>query len=52
MAIGELQYRNRLPWWLVLGHVTVAALVWTATVVFVAGLWRGRSPTRPSTMAG
>ena len=24
MAIGELQYRNRLPWWLVLGHVTTA----------------------------
>jgi cytochrome c oxidase assembly protein subunit 15 len=40
MAIGEAQYRNRLPWWLVLGHVTVAATVWAATVAFVAGLWR------------
>jgi len=45
MAIGETQYRTRLPWWLVLGHVTVAATVWAATVVFVAGLWR------PSRMA-
>jgi len=40
MAIGEVQYRNELPWWLVLGHVTVAATVWAATVVLVAGLWR------------
>ena len=51
MTIGELQYRHRLPWWLVLGHVTTAALVWAATVVVVAGLWRGRSAPRASTMA-
>jgi cytochrome c oxidase assembly protein subunit 15 len=48
MAIGEIQYRNRLPWWLVLGHVTMAATVWAATVTFVAGLWRGSR----STLAG
>jgi cytochrome c oxidase assembly protein subunit 15 len=40
MTVGEVQYRNKLPWWLVLGHVTLAATVWAATVVFVAGLWR------------
>ena len=30
MAIGEMQYRTHLPWWLVLVHVTVAATVWAA----------------------
>ena len=30
MTIGEVQYRTHLPWWLVLGHVTVAATVWAA----------------------
>ena len=25
MAIGEMQYRTHLPWWLVLVHVTLAA---------------------------
>jgi cytochrome c oxidase assembly protein subunit 15 len=46
MAIGETQYRTKLPWWLVLGHVTIAATVWAATVVFVAGLWRPSRMTR------
>jgi cytochrome c oxidase assembly protein subunit 15 len=40
MAIGEIQYRNRLPWWLVLGHVTTAAVVWAATVALVASFFR------------
>src|SRR5439155_3961729 len=40
MAIGEVQYRTRLPWWLVLGHVTVAATVWAALTAFVVRLWR------------
>jgi cytochrome c oxidase assembly protein subunit 15 len=40
MAIGEIQYRNRLPWWLVLGHVTVAASVWAATVALVTSFFR------------
>jgi cytochrome c oxidase assembly protein subunit 15 len=40
MAIGETQYRTQLPWWLVLGHVTVAAAVWAATVALVVLLWR------------
>jgi cytochrome c oxidase assembly protein subunit 15 len=44
MAIGELQYRNQLPWWLVLVHVTVAACVFAWTVGRVARLWRPVAP--------
>ena len=45
MAVGEIQYRvvfgtTRLPWWLVLVHVSLSAIVWAATVGFVATLWR------------
>ena len=42
MAIGEIQYRSKLPWWLVLAHVTLAATLWAATTIFVALLWRPR----------
>jgi cytochrome c oxidase assembly protein subunit 15 len=45
MAVGEIQYRTELPWWLVLGHVTLAASLWAATVALVVSLWR---PTRIS----
>ena len=44
MAIGETQYRNGLPWWLVLAHVTVAACVFAWTVGLVARLWRPVEP--------
>ncbi len=40
MAVGELQWRNQLPWWLVLIHVGMAALVWAWTVALVTALWR------------
>jgi cytochrome c oxidase assembly protein subunit 15 len=46
MAVGEVQYRTKLPWWLVLTHVTLAAALWAATVAFVALLWRPRQTTR------
>jgi heme A synthase len=46
MAIGEIQYRNALPWWLVLIHVTVAACVFAWTVGLVARLWRPVAPDR------
>jgi heme a synthase len=36
MAIGEVQWRNGLPWGLVLVHVALATLVWTG-VVAIAG---------------
>ncbi|HEY6962547.1 MAG TPA: COX15/CtaA family protein [Gaiellaceae bacterium] len=45
MAIGEVQYRTHLPWWLVLVHVTVAATVWAAATSFVFSLWRPRRIT-------
>jgi heme A synthase len=45
MVVGEVQYRTRLPWWLVLGHVTLAASVWAATVAFVYALWRPAATT-------
>ena len=35
MVVGEVQWRNQLPWQLVLVHVTLATLVWTG----VAALW-------------
>ncbi len=36
MIVGEVQYRTKLPWWLVLVHVTLSAAVWAATTAFVA----------------
>lgn len=42
MVVGEVQYRNHLPWWLVLIHVTLAAALWSATAALVALLWRPR----------
>jgi cytochrome c oxidase assembly protein subunit 15 len=46
MIVGELQYRMKLPWWLVLVHVTLSALVWAAMSGFVALLWRPRDRSR------
>jgi heme a synthase len=42
MTIGEVQYRTYgdVPWWLVLMHVTSAALLVGWTVGLVARLWR------------
>ena len=44
MGLGELQYRTHLPWWLVLGHVALAASVWSWTVLLASQL---RRPLRP-----
>jgi heme a synthase len=46
MALGDIQYRTHLPWWLVLAHVAVAATVWSCTVALVTLMWR------PSAAAG
>jgi len=46
MTVGELQWRNQLPWWLVLVHVGVAAAVWAWTVGLVTALWRTPAPVR------
>ncbi len=40
VAVGEVQYRTSLPWWLVLVHVSLAALVWAGTVALAALLVR------------
>lgn len=44
MAVGEVQYRTALPWWLVLVHVSLGALVWGLTVLLVYVLWRPPAP--------
>jgi cytochrome c oxidase assembly protein subunit 15 len=38
--VGETQWRNALPWWLVLVHVALAAGIWATTVWLVTLLWR------------
>jgi cytochrome c oxidase assembly protein subunit 15 len=40
MAIGEVQWRTKLPWELVLVHVTLAAAVWAGTVALAALFFR------------
>jgi hypothetical protein len=37
-----VQWRNQLPWELVLGHVTLATLVWTGVVALAVVLRRPR----------
>jgi cytochrome c oxidase assembly protein subunit 15 len=44
MAIGEIQYRNALPWGLVLVHVFLAAAIWSLTVAIVWTSWRPPAP--------
>jgi hypothetical protein len=36
MAVGEIQWREALPWGLVLLHVTAATAVWTLLVALAA----------------
>jgi cytochrome c oxidase assembly protein subunit 15 len=40
MLVGEIQYRNALPWGLVLVHVTLGAAIWGLTVGLAYALWR------------
>jgi heme A synthase len=42
--VGEVQYRNALPWGLVLVHVVLAATIWALTLAVAYALWR---PPRP-----
>ena len=39
-VVGELQWRNELPWWLVLVHVALAAGIWATAVWLVTLFWR------------
>jgi cytochrome c oxidase assembly protein subunit 15 len=38
--VGEVQYRNALPWGLVLVHVLLAAAIWALGVALAYALWR------------
>ncbi|HET7743866.1 MAG TPA: COX15/CtaA family protein [Gaiellaceae bacterium] len=42
--VGEVQYRNALPWWLVLVHVVLAASIWVLTLAVAYALWRPPAP--------
>jgi hypothetical protein len=44
MAVGEIQWRNALPWGVVLVHVALAAAVWGLTVLLAAVVWRTPAP--------
>lgn len=44
MVLGEVQYRNALPWGLVLTHVALAATIWILTVFVAYALWRPPAP--------
>jgi cytochrome c oxidase assembly protein subunit 15 len=44
MTIGEYQYRNGLPWEVVVVHVTVAALLWAVVVAACWGVARVVAP--------
>ena len=39
-VVGELQWRNALPWWLVLIHVVLGAGIWATAVWLVTLFWR------------
>lgn len=42
--LGEVQYRNALPWGLVLGHVALAAGIWAFSLGLAFVLWRPPAP--------
>jgi cytochrome c oxidase assembly protein subunit 15 len=44
--LGEVQYRNALPWGLVLVHVVLATAIWGFSLALALVLWR---PPRPLT---
>lgn len=43
-VVGEVQYRNALPWGLVLVHVALAAAIWVVTLAVAYALWRPPAP--------
>ena len=42
--LGEVQYRNALPWGLVLVHVMLAAAIWASSLALAFALWRPPAP--------
>ena len=45
--IGEYQWHNQLPWWVVLAHVSVAAAAWIACVSLATRVVARRATSRP-----
>lgn len=45
VAIGEYQYRNELPWQVVIAHVAVAGIVWALAIATTFTLARPPRPT-------
>ena len=45
--LGEVQYRNALPWGLVLVHVALAASIWAFSLALAFALWRPPAPAGP-----
>ena len=43
--IGEYQWHNQLPWWVVLAHVSVAAAAWIACVSLATRVVARRAQT-------
>ncbi|HWB55519.1 MAG TPA: COX15/CtaA family protein, partial [Gaiellaceae bacterium] len=48
MAVGEIQWREGLPWALVLLHVTIATAVWVCVVALAARIVLGRRARLPA----
>ena len=44
--LGEVQYRNALPWGLVLVHVVLASAIWAFSLALAFALWRPPGPLR------
>jgi len=42
--VGEVQYRNALPWGLVLVHVFLAAAIWAFSLALAWAFWRPPAP--------
>jgi heme a synthase len=42
--VGEVQYRNGLPWGVVLVHVALAASIWAFSLALAFALWRPPAP--------
>ena len=47
MAVGEIQWREGLPWGLVLVHVTLATAVWVGVVALAVRLVLGQRARLP-----
>jgi heme a synthase len=49
--LGEVQYRNALPWGLVLVHVMLAAAIWALSLALAFVLWRPPAQLARETVA-